>query len=54
MNTIPETLSSSVKSNSSNQTFQNDRKRRDNINDRIQELLRSEESRGGEECDCGG
>ncbi|CAL9728810.1 retrograde regulation protein 1 [Monosporozyma unispora] len=39
MNTIPETLSSSVKSNSSNQTFQNDRKRRDNINDRIQELL---------------
>lgn len=39
MNTIPETLSSSVKSNSSSQTVQSDRKRRDNINDRIQELL---------------
>lgn len=39
MNTIPETLSSSVQSNTSVQTFQNDRKRRDNINDRIQELL---------------
>lgn len=41
MNTIPETpLSVSVKSTSSNsQAFHNDRKRRDNINDRIQELL---------------
>ncbi|CCF58811.1 hypothetical protein KAFR_0F02140 [Kazachstania africana CBS 2517] len=38
MDTIPETLSSSVKSTTSN-TFQNDRKRRDNINERIQELL---------------
>ncbi|CAL9734438.1 retrograde regulation protein 1 [Monosporozyma servazzii] len=39
MNTIPETLSSSVKSNGSSQTVHSDRKRRDNINDRIQELL---------------
>lgn len=39
MDTINEDLSTSVKSNTSMQTFQNDRKRRDNINDRIQELL---------------
>lgn len=45
MDTIDEDLSTSVKSTTSTkstalmQTFQNDRKRRDNINDRIQELL---------------
>ncbi|CCK72544.1 Rtg1p KNAG_0K01790 [Huiozyma naganishii CBS 8797] len=39
MNTIPEAEPSSVTSSSSFQTFQNDRKRRDNINERIQELL---------------
>ncbi|CCD22830.1 Rtg1p NDAI_0A06760 [Naumovozyma dairenensis CBS 421] len=39
MNTIPESVSSSVTSTASMQPFQNDRKRRDNINDRIQELL---------------
>lgn len=39
MNTIPESEPGSVKSTGSMSTFQNDRKRRDNMNDRIQELL---------------
>ncbi|CCC71882.1 hypothetical protein NCAS_0I02140 [Naumovozyma castellii] len=39
MNTIPESISSSVTSTASVHAFQNDRRRRDNINDRIQELL---------------